>query len=96
METKIAMKKMQAILHSKNTNLSCGNIRFQSVFNYCLDRLHYDYRNILVNSFIDCRFKFWWMEFYSKSTFYRLRGKALTSFVSLFEMIYENIQDFSY
>ncbi len=65
--------------------------RFLYVFDYVLESLHGEYKNIITKSFIHNPFKYWWVNIYSKSSFYRLRCKALTSFVNLFEMIYENI-----
>ena len=104
METKEAKKKMIEIVQIRSKKKrekfispkSMEGDKFLNIFDYCLERLEYEYRNVLVNSFINCTYKFWWLEYYSKSTFYRMRERALVSFVSLFEMIYENISDFAY
>jgi len=69
--------------------------KFKLIFNYCLNRLDYEYRHILVSSYFSDTYKFWWIDFYSKSSFYRKRIKAIASFVLLFEVVYENFNDFT-
>lgn len=91
------IRKRNEIENKLNANISSIQTnQFSSVFNYVLKSLHGEYREIIERSFIYCSFKYWWNPIYSKSSFYRLREKALNSFVSLFEMIYENIENFTY
>lgn len=97
MNSKEAKTKMKQILMTKNyvnnglgTNTFHNNKRFHFVFDYVLKSLHGEYQHILTNTFINPSFKYWWVGIYSKTSFYRLREKALTSFISLFEMMYEN------
>ena len=96
METKIAVSKIEEIIRKKQEYLSHQKLddyfAYENVFNTCLDRLHYEYKKIIIECFVNKKFKFWWMEYYSKSAFYRARSRAVVCFVSLFEMIYENIQ----
>ena len=100
METKIASQKLKEIMLTKiRLRKEVEDARkfnyFVSVFNFCLDHLEYEYRTILVKTYFKCQFKFWWVDIYAKTTFYRMRARALTNFVSLFELIYENIEDFA-
>ena len=69
--------------------------RFFKALNYCLNKLKDEYRMILENSYFECEYKFWWMDYYCKSSFYRKRYWAIVAFVRLFELIYENSNDFS-
>ena len=69
--------------------------KFDSVLNYCLKLMKSDYREIIFKSYFDCDYKFWWVDKYCKSSFYRMRIKAICSFVHLFTLIYENFNHFS-
>ena len=99
MNRKEVKSKMKQILLTKNgaenglgTNSNYPKKeRFDYVFDYVYKSLNGEYQNILSKTYISPSFKYWWVEIYSKSSFYRLREKALTSFISLFEMMYENI-----
>ena len=99
METKIASQKLKEIILKKvQLKKEPGDNKqftfFQNVFNFCLDQLEHEFRTLIINSYINCSFKFWWVDIYTRTTFYRMRARALSNFVSLFELIYENIQDF--
>ena len=69
--------------------------KYQAVVNYCLNALHFDYREIIVKSYLSPDYKFWWVDRYCKSSYYRKRIKAVNSFVRLYELIYENFRHFS-
>ena len=69
--------------------------RFNVIFNYCLSALSYEYQKILRKSYFEDEYKFWWVDEYSKTAYYRKRIKAVTSFVKLFELINENFDNFS-
>ena len=69
--------------------------KFFKALNYSLKNLKDEYRMILENSFFECDYKFWWVDYFCKSSFYRKRYLAIVAFVRLFEMIYENFDDFS-
>lgn len=96
-------KKLDEILSKKNTlkigqktleeKLECA--KFENVLNYCLNSLSFDYQEIMSKTYLNSNFKFWWVDKYSKSTFYRKKENAVNSFVQLFEMIYENYFCFS-
>lgn len=99
METKFAYQKLKEIMLQKVELKKSPDDRkkytfFLNVFNFCLNQLEYEYKSLLIRSFLKCSYKFWWVDIYTKSTFYRMRARALSNFVSLFELIYENIQDF--
>ena len=65
------------------------------VIEYCLNSLDFEYKQILESSFLKNEYQYWWLDQYSKATFYRKRNKALTSFLILLETIYENFNDSS-
>ena len=47
------------------------------------------YRMILENSFMKKNNLYWWVDYYSKTTYYRLRSKAIKSFLNMYK--YEEI-----
>lgn len=47
------------------------------------------YKTILVNTFFKNKNIFWWNDIYSKTTYYRLRNRAVDSFL----MIYRNYEE---
>lgn len=63
-------------------------------FNRKFDRsmfcLKDEYQDILKHTFLDGSYKFWWLERYCKSSYYRERFRAMTSFVLIFEILGEN------
>lgn len=87
------VNKLNELNKSSHTHNSSN--KFSDVFNHVLESLHGEYKEIIQKTFVSKMFKFWWAGIYSKSSFYRLREKALRSFINLFEMIYENITDFA-
>lgn len=100
METKEACQKLKKLISLKmcktRDKLASESKRKICIFDYCLETLDSSYKELITNCFIDKTYQFWWMDFYSTATFYRKRSRALVSFISLFEMIYENIPDFTY
>ena len=71
------------------------HLKYLGMFNYCKSLMKEEYLLILQNSFFNKNktYQFWWMDYYCKSSYYRKRFIAVNSFVSLFEMIYENFND---
>ena len=69
--------------------------QLNAIIRYCLQLLKEEYRNILIKSYFECDYPFWWVDYYCKSSYYRKRIKAVTSFVLLFETIYEDPNHFT-
>ena len=69
--------------------------KFFSTFDYCMNLLKKNFREILENSYFDVDYKFWWIDKYCQSSYYRMRAKAVNAFVSLFNIIYENFPHFA-
>ena len=46
-----------------------------------LEFLEEDFRRIIRNDFLDPQPKQWWMDYYAKSTYYRLKQRALEHFL---------------
>ena len=90
-------EKLRAIIKENNRLKLCGKseefVRFNEIMNYCYHSLSYEYQRIFRKCYLDEEYKLWWEEEYSKTNFYRKRIKAVTSFVNLFEMKYENFND---
>ena len=84
-------KVVNSILSNDKNDLT--EIRYLGIFRYVLNLLKEDYLFILNNSYFNKSYRFWWLDFYSKTSYYRKRFFAVNSFVSLFEMIYENFND---
>ena len=91
----IISRKKDLLYNFENKNRKQDLKEFMSVYNYCLDSLKPEYRFILLESFLDVSYKYWWLDYYCQSSFYRKRLKAVSSFVHLFETIYENFDDYS-
>lgn len=51
--------------------------------NFALSSLNKKEREIIWNEFFFTEDKFWWMRKYNRSTFYRLRAKAIANFAML-------------
>ena len=81
-------KQFQTLREKKEEHL-----KFLGMFNYCLNSMKEEYLFILQNSYLNMTYQFWWLDYYCKSSYYRKRFTAVSSFVSLFEMIYENFND---
>ena len=91
-------KKFKLILENRTLCLLSREKRvehkkFLGMFNYCVNSMKEEYRFILMNSYIQVSYQFWWLEYYCKSSYYRKRFRAVASFLALFEMIYENFND---
>ena len=69
--------------------------KFFSTLNYCLKSVKPSSREILLNSYFQRDYKFWWIDKYCKSSYYRMRTRAVHCFVNLFDTIYENFSYFS-
>ena len=69
--------------------------KFMTSLNYALDSLSYEYKRIMNHTYFERDYKFWWIDEYCKSSFYRKRDKAVASFVHMFELVYENFYHFS-
>ena len=67
-----------------------NDLIYLGIFNYVLGLMKKEYLFILTNSYFNNTYRFWWLDYYCKSSYYRKRVIAVNSFVSLFEMIYEN------
>ena len=92
--------KIEEIIRSRRSILlkpkrTSEHSKFLTAFNYCLGSIKDEFNVILENSYIHPSYHFWWLDYYSKSAFYRKRFFAAKAFVSLFELIYENFNDYS-
>ena len=77
----------------KENESSVERQKFFGIFNYCLNSLKDEYKFILLNSYFNITYQFWWLDYFCKSSYYRKRFVAVNSFVALYEMIYENFND---
>ncbi|MCR5067092.1 MAG: hypothetical protein K6A14_03395 [Erysipelotrichaceae bacterium] len=54
------------------------NSKFYQSVSYVLDSLPEEYNFILVREYIEHAPRYWWQLYYSKTTYYRLKKKAMT------------------
>ena len=92
--------KINQIIETRNKFLRLNekkteHLIFLGMFNYCANSMKNDYLFILENSYFKPTYQFWWLDYYCKSSYYRRRFTAVSSFVALFEMIYENFTNCS-
>lgn len=92
-------QKVKAIINKRNWLKCTGQYekykRYKEVIDYCYKSMSYEYQRILRKCFLNESFKFWWVDEYAKSNFYRKKIKTATAFVKLFEMKYESFNDYS-
>lgn len=55
--------------------------QYVSLIETSLNCLEEEFRRIIRNDFLDPQPRNWWMEYYAKSTYYRLRQRALEHFL---------------
>ena len=91
----IAKKKLALLskIHTRDGKLEYR--KYTAIVNYCLNALKFEYREIITKSYLNPDYKYWWVDSYCKSCYYRKRIKAVNSFVRLYELIYENFRHFS-
>lgn len=63
---------------AKKLPLECA---YAYTIQYSIDQLNEDERRILVTEFIDGKHNNWWMEYFSKTSYYRIKRNALTRFI---------------
>ena len=90
----VRLKKALQVKHDLRHDDKASK-KFFSIYNYCLNSLKSNFREILLKSYFNVSYKFWWVDKYSQSAYYRRRAKAVISFVNLFNLIYENFSYFS-
>jgi hypothetical protein len=61
--------------------VSPADHQYVTLIDTSLSCLEDDYKRIVRNDFLDPKPKNWWMEYYAKSTYYRLRQRALEHFL---------------
>ena len=86
-----------ALLKAKDSQLvKSKRNKFLEAFNYSFNSLEGEYKEIFSKTYLEKAYQFWWLDYYCKSSYYRKRIIAVTSFVHLFELVHENINDYSF
>jgi hypothetical protein len=62
--------------------LNEDHVNFIEAFQYMLDHMAEENRQIILNDFINQHQHQWWINFYARSTYYRIKGKALKELLS--------------
>lgn len=75
--------KKDAEILTKCTNKNARKIQ---KINKACDALGDPYKTIIQNTFFDKKNLYWWEGFYSKTTYYRLRNKAIKAFLAVYEI----------
>ncbi len=77
-------KYYRTYLKRKNFNVP-KQIPLECAYAYSIEssieQLTQDERRILISEYIECTDKNWWMEFFSKTSYYRIKRRALTRFI---------------
>ncbi|MEI7668393.1 MAG: hypothetical protein WCI62_05325 [Erysipelotrichaceae bacterium] len=69
------------ILQVAECNLNIAEKSYIYYVRVVLEELSIDERRILVRDFIETSDRNWWMDYYSKSTYYRLKNEAIKHFL---------------
>lgn len=90
MQFKEKCRKMRNIIRTqndqKNNNEELDGICYHKI----LSIIDADSRRILENDFINVKEPGWYLDYYSKSTYYRLKNIALNRFIDMFERLKTN------
>jgi hypothetical protein len=77
-------KYYRSYLKKKNFN-QLKSITLECAYAYSIqssiEQLTHDERRILMSEYIDCVEKNWWMEYFSKTSYYRIKRRALSRFI---------------
>jgi len=83
------VKLINYLISKYNHQKSEDNYRFMCfdsdlviMIDHVFDRLDVDYQRIIKNDFIEKTSKYWWNEYYSRTTYYRLKNKAMSQFIN--------------
>lgn len=74
--------KLAETYHYIEESSKHGYIRF---IDYLLNHLSEEHARLLRMEFLEDAQPFWWMEYYSRSTFYRMKTKAMNEFLICLE-----------
>jgi hypothetical protein len=64
-----------------NYEVTSSDRQYVDLIEASLSCLEEEYRRIVTNDFLNPQPRHWWMEYYAKSTYYRLRQRALEHFL---------------
>jgi hypothetical protein len=83
--------KIKVMLHDKDhhelgKDIHQVNVQFIAAFHYVLQLMVPENRSIIVNDFILRKQYNWWLDFYTRSTYYRLKSKALKELLHFFDV----------
>jgi hypothetical protein len=80
-----AKVQMMMFLPSTDANqqrMHAVNVKFVETFQYILNSMIPENRQIIVNDYLERKHHHWWFDLYARSTYYRLKNKALQEFLS--------------
>jgi hypothetical protein len=81
-QAQVQVKMYQPHVDCQQKQLYENNLIFIEAFQYILDHMAEENRQIIVNDFINQHQHQWWINFYARSTYYRIKGKALRELLS--------------
>ena len=67
----------QPTMDMQEKQLHHDNVKFIEAFQYMLNHMAEECRQIILNDFINHQDHQWWLHFYARSTYYRIKGRAL-------------------
>lgn len=81
-QAQVQVRMYQTTMDQQQKQLNEDHVKFIEAFQYMLDHMAEENRQIILNDFINQHQHQWWINFYARSTYYRIKGKALKELLS--------------
>lgn len=79
--------KVSTIIKTEDNFYVMEEITNNPPYNYIISKMNQDYQRILYSDYVDNLGRNWYKSYYSKSTYYRLKKRALIEFLKLYETL---------
>ncbi|MEA5026616.1 MAG: hypothetical protein VB012_03030 [Erysipelotrichaceae bacterium] len=79
---KYLMDRYVYLKMSTNLLYCCMESDLVMMIDFTINRLDEESRRIINYDFINKKHKYWWNEYYSRTTYYRLKNKAMSQFIN--------------
>jgi hypothetical protein len=82
---KIQVLMFQPTQDSTLLSLHTMNVKFIEAFNFALESMIPENREIIIKDFLNPHHHNWWLDLYARSTYYRQKNRALTQILTYFQ-----------